>query len=123
VEYRTCVEVQSQGFSREVSGWGMEDVIPRVQLGWQRGDFAHTVYLGVITPTGFWEPGFSPIVSLHPPAIDTGWAFTWTDEPPHWFVAAASRPKIETFAVVISVGHRISVSPVAAATFWVPFTV
>jgi hypothetical protein len=61
VDYRAGVEVQSQGFSRNVSGWGMGDVIPRVQLGWQRGDFAHTVYLEVITPTGFWEPGFSPI--------------------------------------------------------------
>jgi hypothetical protein len=81
VDYRAGVEVQAQGFSREVSGWGMGDVIPRVQLGWQRGDFAHTVYLELIAPTGFWEPGFSPIVSLHRPAIDTGWAFTWTDKP------------------------------------------
>jgi hypothetical protein len=80
VDYRAGVEVQSQGFSREVSGWGVGDVIPRVQLGWQRGDFAHTVYLEVITPTGFWEPGFAPIVSMHRPGIDTGWAFTWTDK-------------------------------------------
>src|SRR5215467_9144836 len=38
VDYRAGVEVQSLGFSREVSGWGMGDVIPRIQLGWQRGD-------------------------------------------------------------------------------------
>jgi hypothetical protein len=80
VDYRAGVEVQAQGFSREVSGWGMGDVIPRVQLGWQRGDFAHTVYLEVITATGFWEPRFMPIVSMHRPGIDTGWAFTWTDK-------------------------------------------
>jgi len=80
VDYRAGVEVQSQGFSREVSGWGMGDVIPRIQLGWQRGDFAHTVYLEVITASGFWEPGFMPIVSMHRQGIDTGWAFTWTDK-------------------------------------------
>jgi hypothetical protein len=66
--------------SRGVNGWGFGDVVPRAQLGWQRGEFAHTVYLEVITPTGFWEPGFSPIISFHRPGIDTGWAFTWTDK-------------------------------------------
>jgi hypothetical protein len=80
VDYRAGVEVASLGFSREVNGWGIGDVIPRVQLGWQRGDFAHTVYLEVITPTGRCEPGFSPLVGFHRPGIDTGWAFTWTDK-------------------------------------------
>jgi hypothetical protein len=80
VDYRAGVEVLSQGFSREVSGWGMGDVIPRVQLGWQHGDFAHTVYLEAIAPTGRWQPGFSPIVSMHRAGIDTGWAFTWSDK-------------------------------------------
>jgi len=80
VDYRASVEVLSLGFSREVSGWGMGDVIPRVQLGWQHGDFAHTVYLEAITPTGFWEPGFTPIVGFPRPGIDAGWAFTWTDK-------------------------------------------
>ena len=28
---------------------GMVDVIPRVQLGWQHGDFAHTIYLEAIS--------------------------------------------------------------------------
>lgn len=59
----------------------MGDIVPRVQLGWQGGDFAHTVYLQVVTPTGRWEPGFQPIVGFHRPGIDTGWAFTWTDKP------------------------------------------
>lgn len=81
VDYRAGVEVQSLGFSREVSGWGMGDVIPRVQLGWQYGNFAHTVYLEAVVPTGRWEPNFSPIVSMHRAGIDTGWAFTWTDKP------------------------------------------
>jgi len=81
VDYRAGVEVQSLGFSREVSGWGMGDVIPRIQLGWQHGNFAHTVYLEAITPTGRWQSGFSPIVSMHRAGIDTGWAFTWTDKP------------------------------------------
>lgn len=66
-------------FSRGVDGWGLGDIVPKVQLGWQRGDFAHTVYMQVVTPTGRWDPGFSPITGLHRPGIDTGWAFTWTD--------------------------------------------
>jgi hypothetical protein len=33
-----------------------------------------------------------------------------------------SNPSIDTLAVVISVGHRISVRPVATATFCVPLT-
>ena len=49
VDYRAGVEVQSQGFSRDASGWGMGDVIPRVQLGWQRGNLSYTVYLEAIT--------------------------------------------------------------------------
>jgi hypothetical protein len=80
VNYEASVHVGPLAAFREVNGWGLGDIIPRVQLGWQRGDFAHTVYLEVITPSGFWEPGFSPIVSLHRPGIDTGWAFTWTDK-------------------------------------------
>jgi len=63
------------------TGGGFGDVIPRVQLGWQSGDFAHTVYLEGITNSGFWEKGFQPIVSFNRPGIDTGWAFTWTDKP------------------------------------------
>jgi hypothetical protein len=66
--------------SRETNGWGFGDVIPKVQLGWQQGEFAHTVYLEAITTTGFWEKGFSPIISLNRAGIDTGWAFTWTDK-------------------------------------------
>jgi hypothetical protein len=81
VNYEASVQVgQSAGF-RQVNGWGLGDVIPRAQLGWQRGDFAHTVYLEVITNSGFWEKGFQPIVSFNRPGIDTGWAFTWTDKP------------------------------------------
>jgi hypothetical protein len=67
--------------SREVNGWGFGDVIPRAQLGWQLGEFAHTVYLEGITTTGFWEKGFAPIISFNRAGIDTGWAFTWTDKP------------------------------------------
>jgi hypothetical protein len=68
------------GLSRSVDGWGLGDVLPKVQLGWQHGDFAHTIYVLAVTPTGRWDPGFSPIIGLHRPGIDTGWAFTWTDK-------------------------------------------
>jgi hypothetical protein len=65
--------------SREIDGWGFGDITTKAQLGWQHGGFAHTVYIEVVAPTGHWEPGFSPIIGLHRPGIDTGWAFTWTD--------------------------------------------
>ena len=80
MDIRAGDEVQAQGFSREVNTWGMGDVVPRVQLGWQYGDFAHTVYLEAIAPTGFWGPGFSPLIGFNRTSIDTGWAFTWTDK-------------------------------------------
>ena len=81
VDYDAFITTGSVSAFRDVNGWGFGDVIPRVQLGWQQGAFAHTVYLEVITQTGFWEKGFSPIVSLNRTGIDTGWAFTWTDKP------------------------------------------
>ena len=34
-----------------------------------------------VAPTGHWERGFSPIIGLHRPGIDTGWAFTWEHKP------------------------------------------
>jgi hypothetical protein len=65
--------------SRETDGWGFGDITSRAQLGWQHGDFAHLIYVQVVAPTGRWQPGFSPIIGLHRPGIDTGWAVTWTD--------------------------------------------
>jgi len=61
-------------------GGGLGDIVSKVQLGWQRGDFSHTVYLQAVAPTGRYETGFNPIIGLHRPGIDTGWAFTWTDK-------------------------------------------
>jgi hypothetical protein len=66
--------------SREVDGWGLGDINTRAQLGWQHGEFAHLVYLQAVAPTGRWQPGFSPIIGLHRPGIDTGWAFTWANQ-------------------------------------------
>ena len=66
---------------RSTEGGGLGDVVTKVQLGWQRGDFSHTVYLQVLAPTGRYDTGFSPIIGLHRPGIDTGWAFTWADKP------------------------------------------
>jgi len=62
-------------------GWGLGDIVPRAQLGWQNGELAHTVYIQAVTPTGFWEPGFEPIIGFHRPGIDIGWAFTWEHKP------------------------------------------
>jgi hypothetical protein len=65
--------------ARSVDGWGFGDVVSKVQLGWQQGSFSHTAYLQVVAPTGKWESGFAPIIGLHRPGIDIGWAFTWVD--------------------------------------------
>lgn len=66
--------------SRSVDGAGLGDVTTRAQLGWQHGELAHMLYVQVVAPTGRWEPGFSPIIGLHRPGIDTGWAFTWANK-------------------------------------------
>jgi hypothetical protein len=79
VNYDATIGVGPFEFSKSVSGWGLGDIVPRAQLGYTNGAFADTFYLQVVTPTGFWEPGFSPITGLHRPGIDGGWAFTWQD--------------------------------------------
>jgi hypothetical protein len=43
----------------ETAGWGFGDVTTRAQLGWQRGDFSHLVYVQAVAPTGRWQPGFT----------------------------------------------------------------
>ena len=65
--------------ARGVDGWGLGDVVSKVQLGWQQGTFAHSVYLQAVAPTGRWASGFAPNVGLHRPGIDVGWAFTLVD--------------------------------------------
>ena len=40
------------GLSRSVDGWGFGDVWSKVQLGWQHGEFAHTIYVQAVAPTG-----------------------------------------------------------------------
>src|SRR5262249_40546850 len=68
------------GLSALTDGWGFGDVTARAQLGWQHGEFSHLVYVQAVAPTGRWQRGFSPIIGLHRPGIDMGWAFTWTDK-------------------------------------------
>jgi hypothetical protein len=67
--------------SREVSGWGLGDIVARAQLGWQNGDFAHTVWVQAVAPTGRYSPTFSPSIGLNRPSIDTGLAVTYTHKP------------------------------------------
>jgi hypothetical protein len=50
VNYEGGIGVGPLAVTQEVSGWGLANIVPRAQLGWQRGEFAHTVYLEVITP-------------------------------------------------------------------------
>ena len=65
---------------RTIEGGGLGDIVSKLQLGWKTGDFAHTMYVLNVAPTGRYETGFNPITGLHRPGIDTGWAFTWTDK-------------------------------------------
>jgi hypothetical protein len=66
--------------SRQVDGWGLGDITSKAQIGWQRGDLSYTLYVQAVAPTGKYETGFSPIIGLNRPGIDTGGAFTWVDK-------------------------------------------
>ena len=66
--------------SRQTDGWGLGDIVPKLQLGWQQGQFSHTVYVQSALPTGRYTTGFVPIIGLHRPGVDTGWAFTLVDK-------------------------------------------
>jgi len=65
---------------RSTEGGGLGDIVSKVQLGWQHGEFSHTMYVQAVAPTGRYETGFNPIIGLHRPGIDTGWAFTWANK-------------------------------------------
>lgn len=80
VDIEATVGIGPFSASRQTDGWGLGDIVPKIQLGWQRGEFAHTVYLQAAAPTGRYAPGFVPIIGLNRPSIDTGWAFTWADK-------------------------------------------
>ena len=67
-------------FSRSIAGGGLGDIVSKIQLGWQHGEFSQTVYVQAVAPTGRYETGFNPIIGLHRPGIDTGWAFTWANK-------------------------------------------
>src|SRR5262245_23036473 len=81
VAFEADVGVGPLSVSRRVSGWGLGDIVPRAQLGWQQGDFAHTVWIQAVTPTGRYQNGFAPNIGLNRPGIDTGLAVTYTHKP------------------------------------------
>jgi hypothetical protein len=64
---------------RQTDGFGLGDVVPRVQLGWHHGEFHHGFYVQGLLPTGRYERGFNPNLGLNRPAIDVGWAFTYIE--------------------------------------------
>jgi hypothetical protein len=80
VDLEATASVGPLSTTRETSGSGFGDVVTRLQLGWEHGDFSHLVWVQAAAPTGRYEPGFFPIVGLNRPGINTGWAFTWTDK-------------------------------------------
>jgi hypothetical protein len=68
------------GVTSSTEGGGLGDIVTKVQLGWHEGEFAHTLYVQDVAPTGRYQTGFSPIIGLNRPGIDTGWAFTWANK-------------------------------------------
>lgn len=60
-------EVSALGatLQRSTDGAGLADIVGRVQLGWQHGDFAHTVYVQGLAPTGRYDVGFNPNIGLN----------------------------------------------------------
>jgi hypothetical protein len=54
-------------------------MVPRLQLGWDNGDFHHSIYIQGLLPTGRYEVGFNPNIGLNRPAIDFGWGFTYIE--------------------------------------------
>jgi hypothetical protein len=75
--------------TRQTDGWGLGDVTARIQLGWERGDFSHLVYVQGVAPTGRYQNGFAPNIGLNRPGIDTGWAFTYADKKTKWQINGA----------------------------------
>jgi hypothetical protein len=80
IDIEAAIGVGPFSASRQVDGWGLGDIVPRVQIGWEAGDLAYTVWLQGVTPTGRYEPTFSPSTGFNRPGIDTGLAATWTDK-------------------------------------------
>jgi hypothetical protein len=58
--------------TREVHGFGLGDIIGRLQLGWQHGEFSHLVYVQGVAPTGRYDIGFEPNIVLNRPSVDIG---------------------------------------------------
>jgi hypothetical protein len=65
--------------ARQTDGWGLGDMVPRLQLGFDKGDFHHTFYIQGLLPTGRYDVGFNPNIGLNRPAIDFGWGFTYIE--------------------------------------------
>ena len=79
-DFAATVGVGPLSVFREVSGWGLGDIVPRVQLGWENGALSYTVWVQGVTPTGRYDPTFAPNIGLNRPGIDTGLAVTYTDK-------------------------------------------
>jgi hypothetical protein len=80
VNIDAAVTVGGLSAQRSTEGGGLGDIVSKVQLGWQHGEFSQTIYVQAVAPTGRYETGFNPIIGLHRPGIDMGWAFTWANK-------------------------------------------
>lgn len=74
-------EVSALGatLQRSTDGDGLADIVGKIQLGWHHENFAHTVYVQGLAPTGRYDAGFNPNIGLNRPAVDVGWGFTWSE--------------------------------------------
>jgi hypothetical protein len=61
-------------------GTGLGDTILEVELGWDQGEFSHSLHILGVVPTGRYQPGFYPLTGFNRPSLDIGWAFTWFDK-------------------------------------------
>src|SRR5262249_19629570 len=68
---------QGRTILADTDGTGLGDTNLQVQIGWDYGDFSHTLYVLGVLPTGRYQRGFYPIAGLNRPSIDVDWAFTW----------------------------------------------
>lgn len=80
VDLEANVSVGGLSATRQVDGPGLGDISTRGQLGWEHGAFSHLIYIQGTVPSGRYGEGFYPSIGLNRWILDTGWAFTWTEQ-------------------------------------------
>src|SRR5262249_54921119 len=90
VDFLLGLSAGAASVSREVDGWGLGDVVPRVQLGWQNGDLATTIWLQTVTrprADTTWAQGALAFATIL--AICTAGILQLTARPSRWCKSAS----------------------------------